>query len=191
MLTRSRASPRRARWPRACTWEHVAAPYQYLRIDRRRGVDEVFFGGRDRRTGVPDDPRDALASLEARFVARVPGVRVTHRWTGEIVETDDGLPYIGEIAPRRFVATGLSGTGLTFGTLAGMVVADALAGRANPWSAMFALGRTRGAVSPAGASGPSRSPEPVPEAGATEARAVAAGRQGPTGRLRPAPTLIG
>ena len=49
---------------------------------------------------------------------------MTHRWSGQVIETPDGLPYIGETADHQFAATGFSGNGMTFGTLGGMMAAD-------------------------------------------------------------------
>ena len=48
----------------------------------------------------------------------VPDIEITHRWSGQVIETPDGLPYIGETADasvRR--RPGFSGNGMTFGTL--------------------------------------------------------------------------
>ena len=73
----------------------------------------------------------------------IRGIQVTHRWSGQVIETPDGLPYIGETGDHQFAGTGYSGNGLTFGTLAGMMAADRVVGRANPWSELFDPGRTR------------------------------------------------
>jgi Rieske Fe-S protein len=63
-----------------------------------------------------------------------------------VIETPDGLPYIGADGDRQYAATGFAGNGMTFGTLAAMLFADAIAGRQNPWAELFdparkALGR--------------------------------------------------
>ena len=68
---------------------------------------------------------------------------MTHRWSGQVIETPDGLPYIGETAEHQFAATGFSGNGMTFGTLGGMMAADHVLGRRNPWSDLFDPGRTK------------------------------------------------
>ena len=60
-----------------------------------------------------------------------------------MIETPDGLPYIGETAAHQFVATGFSGNGLTFGTLSAMMAADRILGRDNPWRELFDAGRTK------------------------------------------------
>jgi Rieske Fe-S protein len=78
----------------------------------------------------------------------VPGIAISHRWSGQVIETADGLPYIGEVTPREIAGTGFSGNGMTFGTLTGMFVHDAWAGRTHPWRDLFDPGRTviRGGV---------------------------------------------
>jgi FAD dependent oxidoreductase len=72
-----------------------------------------------------------------RLHALVPHVDVTHRWSGQVIETPDGLPYIGRSAEHQYSATGYAGNGLTFGTLAGMMIADAVLERPNPWTELF------------------------------------------------------
>jgi Rieske Fe-S protein len=61
------------------------------------------------------------------------------RWSGQIIEPVDGLPFIGRnaAAQRVFVATGYSGNGMTFGTLAGMIVSDTILGRPNPYADLY------------------------------------------------------
>ena len=60
-----------------------------------------------------------------------------------MIETKDGLPYIGGNAQHQFVATGFSGNGMTFGTLAGMMACDAMLGRDNPWRRFVRPDRTK------------------------------------------------
>ena len=67
----------------------------------------------------------------------MPEAEVTYRWSGQVVETNDGLPFIGETAEKQFAATGFSGNGMTFGTLAAIMACDAAKGRKNPWSELF------------------------------------------------------
>jgi Rieske Fe-S protein len=57
----------------------------------------------------------------------------------------DGLAFIGPVGngSRLYVVTGDSGNGYTHGTLAGMIIVDAIAGRDNPWAATYDPGRVR------------------------------------------------
>jgi glycine/D-amino acid oxidase-like deaminating enzyme len=127
-------------------WEHVDGVYEHLRVDRRNQHDEVIIGRLDQAADIDCDEEASFRTLEARLHARVPDARVTHRWRGHVTESPDGLPCIGEIAPRLFAATAFGGNATTFGTLAGMMAADAAMGRANPWQELFEIRRARAVV---------------------------------------------
>lgn len=126
--------------PHALFWD-TADPYYYLRVDRHAQFDYVIFGGEDHKTGQETNAEDRVGRLEELLKAIVPQAEVDARWTGQVIETPDSLPYIGETAERQFVATGYAGNGMTFGTLAGMMAADAATGRKNPWGELFAVNR--------------------------------------------------
>ena len=128
--------------PDALFWD-TADPYHYLRIDSHPGHDFAIFGGGDHKTGQADDTEECFARLEAEATALIPGLDVTHRWSGQVIETNDGLPFIGETASRQFAGTGFAGNGTTFGTLTAMMASDAALGLKNPWSELFDVGRTK------------------------------------------------
>ena len=128
--------------PDALFWD-TSDPYFFLRCQRYKDHDHVVFGGFDHKTGQIDDPQDRFRQLESILLRRIPLAKIGHRWSGQIIESIDGLPYIGETSPRQFVATGYSGNGLTFGTVAGMMACDAALGRKNPWQDLFAVERKK------------------------------------------------
>ena len=82
-------------------------------------------------------PRRAIAASRSASPRSFLDVELTHRWSGQVIETPDGLPYIGQSADHQYAATGYAGNGLTFGTLAGMMISDAILGRSNPWAELF------------------------------------------------------
>jgi glycine/D-amino acid oxidase-like deaminating enzyme/nitrite reductase/ring-hydroxylating ferredoxin subunit len=132
--------------PDALFWD-TANPYQYVRLDPWRDHAVVILGGKDHKTGQQDDTAGCVRQLEQRLKALVSGISVTHRWSGQVIETPDGLPYIGRVADHQYAATGFAGNGMTFGTLAGIMTSDAILGIANPWADLFDPGRkavTRG-----------------------------------------------
>lgn len=128
--------------PDALFWD-TADPYHHLRIEPHPDHDFVIFGGEDHKTGQAADTKVCYERLERAVTTMVPGIEVTYRWSGQVIETPDGLPYIGETADRQLVATGFSGNGMTFGTLAGMMMADRILGHDNPWRDLFETGRTK------------------------------------------------
>jgi Rieske Fe-S protein len=93
----------------------------------------AIFGGEDHKTGQETDTEGCFTRLIAAFNRLVPGASIERRWSGQVVETDDMLPFIGQVAEHQYIATGYAGNGLTFGTLAGMMFYDAVMGNANPW----------------------------------------------------------
>jgi glycine/D-amino acid oxidase-like deaminating enzyme/nitrite reductase/ring-hydroxylating ferredoxin subunit len=123
--------------PEGLFWD-TANPYQYLRVDRQAGRELVILGGEDHKTGQESDTEERFDQLEAALRKRIPNAVAFSRWSGQVIETNDGLPYIGETAERQFSATGFSGNGMTFGTLAGLMACDAALGRENPWKGLFA-----------------------------------------------------
>src|SRR5438552_16821414 len=116
-------------------------PYDYLRIDRHRGFDYIVFCGEDHKTGQKRKTQKAYVRLWQRLKKIIPEAQVDHRWSGQIISTPDGLPYIGENAERQFVATGYCGNGITFGTVAAMMASDSTTARKNPWTKLFAVDR--------------------------------------------------
>jgi glycine/D-amino acid oxidase-like deaminating enzyme/nitrite reductase/ring-hydroxylating ferredoxin subunit len=128
--------------PDALFWD-TADPYHFIRLEPRRSFDLVVFGGEDHKTGQESRPGDAYRRLGKQLKALVPNAKLAARWSGQVVETADGLPYIGETAERQFVATGFAGNGMTFGTLGAMMAVDALTGRKNPWRELFDVNRKK------------------------------------------------
>jgi glycine/D-amino acid oxidase-like deaminating enzyme/nitrite reductase/ring-hydroxylating ferredoxin subunit len=118
-------------------WWDTASPYRYLRVEPHRAYDLVILGGEDHKTGQTSDTEACYDRLARAVVALAPAIEITHRWSGQVIETPDGLPYIGSTADHQYSATGYAGNGLTFGTLAGMMVTDRILGRSNPWTELF------------------------------------------------------
>jgi glycine/D-amino acid oxidase-like deaminating enzyme/nitrite reductase/ring-hydroxylating ferredoxin subunit len=123
-------------------WD-TADPYNYVRLDERGDHDFIIFGGGDHKTGQVGDTIRCFEQVEAAAKRAIPSLEVTHRWSGQVIETNDGLPFIGESSSGQFAATGYAGNGWTFGTLAGMMADDACLGRKNPWQELFDVGRTK------------------------------------------------
>jgi len=128
--------------PEALFWD-TSSPYHYLRVDRTGDHDYVIYGGEDHKTGQASDPRDCFKRLASSAATLFPRLDITHEWSGQVIETNDGLPYIGETTPAQFAATGFAGNGTTFGTLAAMMARDTALGLKNPWSELFDVGRTK------------------------------------------------
>jgi glycine/D-amino acid oxidase-like deaminating enzyme/nitrite reductase/ring-hydroxylating ferredoxin subunit len=147
---------------KALYWDTLD-PYHYVRLQAlpaggaqgsagMSAAEEVLIvGGEDHKTGQADDQAERYARLEAWARERFPMMKeVAFRWSGQVMETIDGLAFIGRNPldePNVFVATGDSGMGMTHGTIAGILLTDLILGRDNPWATLYDPSRkTLGAV---------------------------------------------
>lgn len=128
--------------PDALLWDD-ADPYHYARLVADRGRPGGWWavvGGEDHKTGQNDDP-GAYVRLQAWARELFPQLQsFTYAWSGQILEPVDGLGYVGADPgglDHVYVITGDSGNGVTHGTLGGLLVSDLIAGRPNPWAALY------------------------------------------------------
>jgi len=128
--------------PLALFWD-TQDPYDYLRVDRKGDSDYIIFGGEDHKTGQTTDEKNCFAQLVVKLKKIVPEARIEHRWSGQVIETNDGLPFIGQNADCQFIATGFCGNGITFGTVSATMARDWATGAKNPWSELFASDRKK------------------------------------------------
>ena len=131
--------------PRALYWDTLD-PYHYIRLMKD---DMLIVGGEDHKTGQEEDPKDRFRRLERWARKRFPIGEVKYRWSGQVLETLDGLAFIGKDPSgleNVYVITGDSGMGMTHGTIAGMLLSDLLDGRENSWTEVYDPARkpTRG-----------------------------------------------
>jgi glycine/D-amino acid oxidase-like deaminating enzyme/nitrite reductase/ring-hydroxylating ferredoxin subunit len=128
--------------PEASFWD-TSDPYYYLRVESGKTHDYVIFGGNDHKTGQVAKTTEIFSDLKRTLLRIIPRAKPDRQWSGQVVETNDGLPYIGETAERQFVATGFGGNGMTFGTIAALMARDAILGKDNPWKKLFSVDRKK------------------------------------------------
>jgi len=124
-------------------------PYHYIRVDAGKGKDggdRVIVGGEDHRKEIKMKDVNAYERLENYFKHILPDVEydIVRKWDGSIYEPTDGLAIIGRYStkyPNRFTAGGFSGNGMTYGTLAGMMISDMIEGEENEWEEIYAPSR--------------------------------------------------
>jgi glycine/D-amino acid oxidase-like deaminating enzyme/nitrite reductase/ring-hydroxylating ferredoxin subunit len=120
-------------------------PYHYTRNFADANGELLIVGGEDHKTGADVDQLERYERLEAYVRERYDVDRVEYRWSAQWYEPIDGLPFIGKSPAhdRLYVATGFSGNGMSFGTIAGMVLSDQILGRDNPWSDLYNPSRVK------------------------------------------------
>jgi glycine/D-amino acid oxidase-like deaminating enzyme len=125
-------------------YQDLENPYHYFRIDRKKSFDLIIAGGEDHRSQIPVSEKKSFRALE-EYIKKVMNGReytITHRWSGPILEPTDGLPSIGPLDdPHILYATGFSGTGMTFGTIAAIILSDFIQGKKHDLYPIFSAKR--------------------------------------------------
>jgi glycine/D-amino acid oxidase-like deaminating enzyme/nitrite reductase/ring-hydroxylating ferredoxin subunit len=131
-------------FPSGLFWD-MQDPYHYIRSQETSSGIFLIIGGEDHKTGQNEDTRESFRRLGEYTASHFAGVEITHRWSGQIIEPADGLPFIGRNSGNQhvYVATGFSGTGMTFGTLSGVILSDAILAVENPWSKLYDATRVK------------------------------------------------
>lgn len=130
--------------PDALYWD-TEEPYHYVRLQPgENDKDFVLVGGEDHRSGQADDGDKRFAKLEAWARRKMPMLQdVTHRWSGQVLDTIDYAGFIGKNpgSDHVYVATGDSGQGLTHGVMGAMLNAKLITGGQSDWAELYAPDR--------------------------------------------------
>lgn len=143
--------------PRCLLWD-TEEPLHYVRVEAKplesgsRGVlerpesfnDLLLVGGEDHKTGTSRQPEDCFKNLEQWMRQRFPmATNIVNRWSGQIMESVDGLALLGKNPGRDrvFIITGDSGNGMTSCAIGALLISDLIAGRANPWTDIYSPAR--------------------------------------------------
>lgn len=120
-------------------------PYHYFSAYPIDGNPYLIIGGEDNKTGTTSHTEERFDKLLAWSRAHFAVGEPTHRWSAQVEEPVDGLPYIGRnsMSKNVYVATGYSGNGITFGTAAAQIVADLVNGVDNPYADLFSATRIK------------------------------------------------
>ena len=122
-------------------WINVGTPTRSIRTTPLEGGGRLLVVvGEGHVVGREDDPRERYAALAEYVGHHFTDEDVPYRWSTQDQYPVDGLPYIGRVGgddDGLYVATGFAGWGLSNGTLAGMLIADAIVGRENEWSRIY------------------------------------------------------
>jgi glycine/D-amino acid oxidase-like deaminating enzyme/nitrite reductase/ring-hydroxylating ferredoxin subunit len=128
--------------PDALYWDD-ADPYHYIRRASPHDPHLLIIGGCDHKSGQPIDERERFAELEQYVRDHFTLRNFEHHWSGQYYNPADGLPHVGRVPGMKdvFVATGFAGTGLTWGTVAGTLIARMIQGQRHPLESILSPGR--------------------------------------------------
>jgi glycine/D-amino acid oxidase-like deaminating enzyme/nitrite reductase/ring-hydroxylating ferredoxin subunit len=128
------------------TFISAEEPLRSVMPYRSNGRELLLVGGEGHRAGDRVDAAERYRTLETWARERFPVTSLEYRWSTQDAMPVDGVPYVGPLTPLEhnlYVATGFRKWGLSNGTVAGMILADRLLGRENPWASLFNSNRLR------------------------------------------------
>lgn len=89
----------------------------------------LFGGGETYSRQFPSDIRSFVRPHLLKRYPQLAQTHITHGWGGKLAITRNRLPHIGHIKQQVYYAQGFSGHGISIGTLAGKLIAQAIAGQ--------------------------------------------------------------
>jgi glycine/D-amino acid oxidase-like deaminating enzyme/nitrite reductase/ring-hydroxylating ferredoxin subunit len=120
-------------------------PYHYIRQvhSPSENVDYFLIGGQDHKTGQNIHPKKAFLDLKKWASEKFSPHEVIYEWSGQVSEPYDRIALIGKNPGDKhvYVHTGASGNGLTYGSIAGMLIPDLIELNKSPLEKIYAPSR--------------------------------------------------
>lgn len=98
----------------------------------------LFGGGESYGYRFPDLHATVRKPMEQVF-PQLKGVQITHAWGGTLAITVNRLPHFARVGRNMLSAAGYSGAGVGMATLAGQIIADAIAGQSERFDIMAGI----------------------------------------------------
>jgi glycine/D-amino acid oxidase-like deaminating enzyme/nitrite reductase/ring-hydroxylating ferredoxin subunit len=126
-------------------YKNAESPGRSIRTHRSGDRTSAIVAGDSFKPGHPDDEQKSIRDVEAWLAEHFDAGPVEYRWINEDYEAMDQAPYIGwsSKGDGYLVATGFAAWGISNGTVAGMIIADLVAGRENRWLPVFDASRVK------------------------------------------------
>ncbi|MCA1673293.1 MAG: FAD-dependent oxidoreductase, partial [Actinobacteria bacterium] len=128
-------------------YKNVEQPGHSLRTHRHNGRTYAVAAGTHFTPGHDKDAQKHFADLEQWLKDSFDAGPIEYRWVNEDYSPMDNAPFIGWSSDNKddayLVATGFAAWGFTNGAAAGILIADLVEGRDNPWSKLFDASRVK------------------------------------------------
>lgn len=125
---------------------HISAeePTHSMRTYTTGTENILLVMGASHRTGEVVETEKHYQDLVDYAQSHFGASDVRYRWSSQDFQSVDKVPYIGRFLPtskHQYTATGFRAWGITHGTVAGIILADLVQGKENPWRKLYAPSR--------------------------------------------------
>lgn len=131
--------PQKSEYPGALVYD-MYDPYHYYRTQEIDGELYFIAGGEDHKTGHEENTNTCFDKLEAHIKKYFPVESITHKWSSQYFEPNDGIPYIGNLPghpDRMYVATGYGGNGMIYSAVAALTLSDIIVAGESRYQDLF------------------------------------------------------
>ena len=121
-------------------------PYHYIRSQKINGKEYLIVGGEDHKTGEQENAESSFLRLESYIRKHFNVYEVLFKWSSQYFEPGDGLPYIGHLPGHPgniFVATGYGGNGMTYSSVAALILKRMILNEESPYIKLFDPNRVK------------------------------------------------
>ncbi|STX29000.1 Gamma-glutamylputrescine oxidoreductase [Legionella beliardensis] len=119
---------------------HIFSAHAYQSDD----PELLMLSGSHHKTGQGNNTEKHYQELETYLKTFLPIEEVIFKWSAQHYKSADNIPYIGlasRTAKHTFMATGYFADGLTYGTLAGLNIADLILKKTIPFKDVYQANR--------------------------------------------------
>lgn len=120
-------------------------PYHYFRYHHAEDGQYLIVGGFDHKTGDERDTERRFDDLKQWADEHFDYDELVAQWSSQYYVSADGLPYIGRMPDERnvYIATGYGGNGMTFGSMASLIIPDLIENKETPLSKLLSPARVK------------------------------------------------
>ncbi|HEX8278406.1 MAG TPA: FAD-dependent oxidoreductase, partial [Segetibacter sp.] len=124
-------------------WNMLSKEHYSMRTYDTSKGKVLMVLGEMHKVGQKENNHECFENLERYLRERFDLASVEFTWSAQQFKAADGIPYIGLSTgnSKTYIATGFSADGLTYGTLASMIISDKILGIENKWSETYKASR--------------------------------------------------
>jgi len=124
-------------------WDMVGKEHYSMRTYDTSKGKVLMVLGEIHKVGQKENNHECYQNLEKFLRERFDVASIEFSWSAQQFKAADGIPYIGLSSgnSKTYIATGFSADGLTYGTLASMIISDQILGIENKWSKTYDASR--------------------------------------------------
>lgn len=124
-------------------WEMQESEHYSIRTYDSPKGRIIMVLGEMHKVGQKEENLECYEKLEVFLRKRFDVGEVVYKWSAQQYKPADSIPYIGLSSgnSKTYIATGFAADGLTYGTLAAMIISDAILIKPNPWSKTYEASR--------------------------------------------------